>query len=193
MRTLALSLLLVLLVPAAAGAKPRKAPGIKIHVVSNRADLLSAGDALVRLQLRGGVKLRKVRVHAGRRNVTRAFKRRANGKVMGLLTGLKVGKTVLKAKAPKRRAARAKLINHPDGGPVLSGPQVQPWQCQAGATDAQCNQPPTYAYSYRSSVTGQFAAYDPANPPSDVATTTTQTGEQVPFIVRTETGYQNRD
>jgi hypothetical protein len=193
MRTLALCVLLVLLVPAAARAKPKKAPGIRIHVVSNRADLLSAGDALVRLQLRKGVRLKNVRVLAGHRDVTSAFKRRANGKVMGLLTGLKVGRTVLKARARGRRAARATLIDHPNGGPVLSGPHVQPWQCQAGAKDAQCNQPPSYGYSYKSSVTGQFAAYDPANPPSDVATTTTQTGEQVPFIVRTETGYQNRD
>ena len=31
------------------------------------------------------------------------------------------------------------------------------------------------------------------SPPSDVAQTTTQTGAKVPFVVRTETGYQNRD
>src|SRR5258708_38710313 len=34
--------------------------------------------------------------------------------------------------------------------------------------------------------------YDPSNPPSDVATTTTDTGVTVPFIVREETGYQDR-
>ena len=192
MRTLAVALLALLLVPATAAAA-KKRPGLRIHVVSNRADLISAGDALVRIEGRAHIKMARIRVTAGRRDVTRAFRRRANGRIEGLVTGLKVGRTVLKARAPGRRAARAAVINHPNGGPVLSGPQVQPWQCQAGATDTQCNQPPSYAYSYKSSVTGQFAAYDPKSPPPDVATTTTQTGEQVPFIVRTETGYQNRD
>ena len=50
MRTLSLALLALLLIPAAAAAKPKKAPGIRIHVVSNRADVISAGDALVRLR-----------------------------------------------------------------------------------------------------------------------------------------------
>jgi hypothetical protein len=194
MRLLLATLTLLLLVPAtAAEAAKKKPPGMRIHVVSNRADVLSAGDALVRIELRKRIRVSRIRVTAGKRDVTRAFAKRRNGRVEGLVTGLKVGRTVLRARAPGRRAARAVLVNHPNGGPVLSGPQVQPWQCQAGAKDAQCNQPPSYEYSYKSSVTGQFAAYDPQNPPSDVATTTTQTGEKVPFVVRTETGYQNRD
>ena len=44
-----------------------------------------------------------------------------------------------------------------------------------------------------SSITHSFQTYDPSNPPADVATTTTQTGVTVPFIVRFETGYQDRD
>ena len=44
-----------------------------------------------------------------------------------------------------------------------------------------------------SSTAGQMAAYDPESPPSDVATTTTDQGETVPYIVRIETGYQDRD
>ncbi|HKG65873.1 MAG TPA: DUF6351 family protein [Solirubrobacteraceae bacterium] len=70
------------------------------------------------------------------------------------MTRLKVGRTVLRARIPGRRAARAVLVNRPNGGPVMSGPQVLPWQCQAGAVDAQCNQPVSYSYSYKSSVTG---------------------------------------
>ena len=141
MRTLALALLLVLLPATAAEAKKRP-PGLRIHVVSNRADVLSAGDALIRIERRKPIRVSKIRMKAGRRNVTRFFRKRPNGRIEGLLTGLKVGRTVLRAKAPGRRATRATLINHPNGGPVLSGPQVQPWQCQAGAKDAQCNQPP---------------------------------------------------
>ena len=196
MRLLPVTLCLLLLVPAsAAEAAEKKPPRLRIHVLSNRADLLSAGDALVRIERRVPVRASRIRVTAGRRDVSRSFRVRRNGKVEGLVTRLEVGRTVLRARVGRGRirAARAVLVNHPNGGPVMSGPQVQPWQCQAGATDAQCNQPPAYTYSYKSSVTGRFAAYDPASPPSDVAETTTQTGATVPFIVRTETGYQNRD
>ena len=35
--------------------------------------------------------------------------------------------------------------------------------------------------------------YDPENPPSDVATTTTDQGVEVPFVVRREQGFQDRD
>ncbi len=52
--------------------------------------------------------------------------------------------------------------------------------------------PPSYQYRYKSTG-GAFADYDPDNPPSDVATTTTDQGKTVPYIVRVETGYQDRD
>jgi hypothetical protein len=84
------------------------------------------------------------------------------------------------------------ITNHPNGGPVFSGPQVQPWVCQSGAQDAQCNQPASYQFRYKSTG-GSFGNYDPSNPPSDVATTTTDQGRTVPYIVRVETGYQDRD
>ena len=38
-----------------------------------------------------------------------------------------------------------------------------------------------------------FQPYDPSSPPSDVAQTTTDQGVTVPFIVRVETGYMDRD
>ena len=61
--------------------------------------------------------------------------------------------------------------------------------------DAQCNQAPSYSYAYRSTdPTKQgFQPYDPANPPSDVAQTTTDNGQTLPFVVRVETGYLDRD
>ena len=61
-------------------------------------------------------------------------------------------------------------MNHPIGGPVIAGPQVQPWVCQNGSADPQCNAPTTYTYEYKSSLTGQLETYDPASPPTDVAT-----------------------
>ena len=61
--------------------------------------------------------------------------------------------------------------------------------------DVQCDQPATYAYQYMPVVGNSFQAYDPANPPpsANIASTTTTEGVTVPFIIRQETGYIDRD
>jgi hypothetical protein len=189
-RGIALAVLLVCCLGAAPAAA---ADGMEIEVISNRADLISAGDALVAVKLPDDVDPATVMVRAGNRDVSDAFAVRANGRFEGLITDLDEGVNVVRAELPDGSGARLEVTNHPNGGPVFSGPQVQPWVCQAGAVDEQCNQPTTYTYQYKSSITGQLAAYDPASPPSDVATATTDEGVDVPFIVRTETGYQARD
>ena len=85
------------------------------------------------------------------------------------------------------------IRNHPIGGPVFSGPQVQPWVCRNRSERPKCQASTTYEYEYKSSVDGQLHPYDPDHPPADVARTTTQTGKAVPFIIRIETGYHDRD
>jgi Tannase-like family of unknown function (DUF6351) len=173
-------------------APANAAQSLGIDVISNRADVISAGDALVAVKIPSGVNLAKVRVYDDGRDITSAFAVRSNGRFEGLVTGLSLGANVLTASAPGAKDARVVVSNHPNGGPVFSGPQVQPWVCQSTAVDSQCNQAPTYEYRYRNT-SGTFADYDPANPPSDVAETTTDQGRTVPYIVRVETGYQDRD
>src|SRR3954467_9031170 len=87
----ALLCLLAFAATAQAAAKPR------IHVLSNRADMISGGDALVAISLPRGAKPSRLRVRAGRGDVTRRFAVRQNGHVEGLVTGLRVGRTVLRA------------------------------------------------------------------------------------------------
>src|SRR4051812_17732302 len=188
LRALALALG-VLVVPAtssAAAAKP-----ITVSVLSTRADLVSGGDTLVRI---GGVKSAKgLRVTVRGKNRSKAFAKRKDGKVEGLVTHLKVGKNTIIATSGKR-AAKLVVTNHPKGGPLFSGPQLQPWKCQDSAKDSQCNEPAKLTYLYKSTDgSSGFKDYDPKNPPSDVADTTTDKGVTVPFIVRIETGYIDRD
>jgi Tannase-like family of unknown function (DUF6351) len=211
MRTLKLTVMLaaalVAVLPTAAHAKSKKPPkALTISVLSSRADLVSGGDALLAI---GGVKSADdLRVTAGGRNQTAAFAAGGDGRVQGVVTGLKVGKTTVLAKAPGRTAAQLTLVNHPIGGPVFSGPQIQPWNCQAGAKDKQCNADREFAYSYLPAGTDQagvgvngiagvnaFRPYDPQSPPPDsqIAKATTTDGVTVPFIVRKETGYLDRD
>lgn len=168
------------------GAGTAEAAVPKIQTLSNRADLISGGDALVRVAPDGA------RVTLNGSNVTSAFGVRPDGRYTGLVEGLRLGRNVLVARKGKRKA-RLVVRNHPIGGPVLAGPQIQPWTCFEGAVDAQCNREPEFAFSYKSTGGGALRAYDPENPPSDVATTTTDQGKEVPFIVRQETGAIDRD
>jgi hypothetical protein len=173
---------------SALGAAP-----ITIEVLSNRADLISSGDALVRISPPGDAQ-----VSLNGTDVSSAFAIRPNGQLEGLVSGLAVGPNTLTATAPDGTGASITITNHPRGGPVFAGPQVQPWPCtteQHGlgpAEDAQCNAPTAYSYRYKSSLTGQFAPYDPSSPPADVATTTTDRGETVPYVVRVERGTMDR-
>jgi hypothetical protein len=194
--------------PGPVNAGPSAAPTagkIVLKTLSNRADLVSDGRALVEVTLPRGVPASQLRLwlgsrrtkapQAGDRDVTKAFAVRRDGKLRGLVAKLKVGKNVLSARLPDGRGAWLDITNHPNGGPVFSGPQLQPWTCQPGAVDKQCNQPATFSYVYKSvnPAHDKLQPYDPANPPSDVATTTTDEGVTVPFVVRVETGYQDRD
>jgi hypothetical protein len=180
-------------VPADAARKPT--PQLTISVLSGRADLVSGGSALVEVGLPAGADPRQVRVTLNGQDVSGSFVRRSDGRFSGLVSGLALGPNQLTARLPGAAGAQITLTNHPIGGPVLSGPQLEPWTCQAGAVDAECNQPPTYRYVYKSTdpTKSGLQPYDPASPPSDVAQTTTEKGVTLPFIVRIETGYMDRD
>jgi uncharacterized tannase-like protein DUF6351 len=188
-------LVVLALGPAAATARVRTPV---IHVLSNRADLVSSGDALVSVDLpgrRNSQQVRRVRVYLNGHYIQRDFALRPNGRYEGLVTNLKLGSNLLRVRLPDGTTQQITITNHPHGGPVIAGPQLEPWVCQSGALDAQCTQEPTYEYLYKStSPTAQgLQTYDPNNPPADVADTTTDQGVTLPFIVRVETGYQDRD
>ncbi len=98
------------------------------------------------------------------------------------------------------RGARITITNHPRGGPVFAGEQVQPWACTTEenglgpAQDDQCNADPLYLFHYKDAVSGSFEDFDPDDPPPPerIATTTTDQGVTVPYIVREERGAMDR-
>jgi hypothetical protein len=112
-----------------------------------------------------------------------------------LLTGLSNGRHRLQA-----GSASLELVNHARGGPVLSGPQVQPWICTTEANglgrplDRSCNGRTVVTYQYKPVGSTLMVEYDPAAPPpgATVATTTTDQGRTVPYVVRIEKGTLNR-
>jgi Tannase-like family of unknown function (DUF6351) len=190
---LALALLAVALGAGTTAPADAHSPGhLTISVLSGRADLVSGGDALVAI---GGARsIHGLRVDVAGDDQSSAFGESPDGRIVGLVHDLPLGKSWIVAHAG-RRAAKLVVTNHRIGGPVFSGPQLQPWRCQPTAIDAQCNQPATFKYLYKSSDPAKsgLQPYDPASPPADVATTTTDQGVTVPFVVRVETGYIDRD
>ena len=145
-----------------------------IQVLSNRADLISGGNALVEIVLPSKAKARPadVEIDVDGRDVTSAFAVRSDGRFLGLVTGLVDGENVLRAEVPNGPGARITITNHPIGGPVISGEQVGPWVCTTKVAsptannpdlgdplDAQCNiAAPVYRYQYRT-LTGTFVTY----------------------------------
>ena len=200
-----------LVVPHVSASGPRPS----ITVLSNRADLISGGDALVSVAWPSATITKGRRVTLNGHDITSEFRFRPNGKYEALVSKLRLGRNVLTATAAGGDHASTVIVNHPAGGPLIGGPQRQPWPCQATAVDKQCDQKPTYAYYYMprvlgapvNSLAGQpgasavsfasaaaFQPYDPASTsPAVVATTTTDQGRTVPYIVRVETGYVDRD
>ena len=165
-----------------------------IHVLSTRADLVTGGEALVSVNLPQGAAPRHVSVWLNGRRATREFARRPNGVYEGVLTGLRVGRNSLVAVIRGGRGARITITDHPLSGPVFAGPQPEPWTCEPGAVNKKtCFKPIAYSYWYLPQNGLGLQPYDPASPPSDVAMTTTDEGVTVPFIVRQEIAYQDRD
>jgi len=179
-----------------------------IQVLSGRPELVSGGDALVAVQPPRGTRVKGIDLEG--RDVSRQFTA-TGGRYVGLLKGLRpggnvVGVTLAESGSTNRYYLR--LTNHSIDGPVFAGPQIQPWACAAGTKGPKCSKAASYELFYvpvgmerlgvsaaGSGVASSFRPYDPASPPpaSFIATTTTQTGATVPFIVRVETGFMDRD
>jgi acetyl-CoA synthetase len=123
----------------------------------------------------------------------------AAGKWRAVISGLTVGDNTIEASAGERTGTLS-VRNYPVQGPLISGPHLHPWaltteESGLGAPfDEYGNTPARIAYHYMSASSGEFADYDPEQPPAadDVATTTTDMGVTVPYIVRLERGAANR-
>jgi hypothetical protein len=210
---------LVLSIPSCTSA-PVRGPSVDIVVLSTRADLVTGSDALVQLSGLPSSE-QSMQILLNGESVRDEFARRQNGRFEGLLKGLKLGRNLLEARLPGGAGAQLVITDHPISGPLFSGPQIQPWSCQPGDSDAQCDHATEYSFLYYSSsasVCAQpgtlqpyqphsvaqlgssaggpepcFAPYDPASPPVSVPTVTTDEGVTVPYVIRLERLWQDRD
>jgi len=192
-------------------AIPGFASSLEIAALSNAPDRVSGGDVLVRITAPPGVSLADVAVTLNDADVRSAFVAESSGRsIIGLVAGLTNGDNVLKAAtqhANPSASGKLKLQNYPITGPIFSGPHETPFFCMtqnfrlpaSTATlgpplDADCSVAPRVDYVYRSN--GNPATYKPMPSltayPTDLGRTTTSLGQNVPYIVRVETGTINR-
>jgi hypothetical protein len=158
------------------------AAGTSVTTLSNRADLISGGSALVEVKVPAFVPAASLKVDRDGTDITSAFTTNANGRIIGLVTGLKNGTNTISAKSSDGSFVGAQLVitNHPIGGPVLLGSQTGPWICatpipvaavgntpasnasglSTAATDAQCNIATEFKLWYRTKTAVTLAAGD---------------------------------
>ncbi|HEY2029868.1 MAG TPA: DUF6351 family protein [Myxococcales bacterium] len=159
--------------PSAVAASEQSGAGeddakIEIKTLSNRADLVSGGDALVEVVLAKAKLASALRVQLNGRDISGKFAVRQGGRILGLVDGLANGENELVASTSKSHAARLVIDNHPIGGPVIAGPQTAPFVCatpapgpssiaigtnasglHTNALDAQCNIATETSFFYR--------------------------------------------
>jgi len=178
---------------------------IQASVLSSRAELVSGGDALIKLATPPGLDRTRVSVHLNGADVTASFRPAAGG-LMGLVSGMQLGANTLSASFRGKQHESLEITNYPITGPVISGPHEFPFACTtddfvpfAGSPalgtplDSNCSVPTRVQYVYRTTA-GAFASLPEPHStlPDDLASTTTVTGATVPYIVRLETGTINR-
>lgn len=165
---------------------PPSAPAVTgdigIKTVSNRADMISDGDALTEITLPTGATFSDLKVTVGGTDVTSAFAVRPDGRILGVLTGLHAGENeVIATLTAARKNARLKITNFDRGGPIFSGPPIEPWVCatkngtpttifvpgttlsaavitrisglDSDPTDGKCNAPTKFSYYYQPKAT----------------------------------------
>ncbi|HWT86329.1 MAG TPA: DUF6351 family protein, partial [Myxococcales bacterium] len=193
----------LLLLGTATLAESRSAGDLSIATVSTRADLVSGGDVLVRIDVPRSVALSDLEVRVNGAIVSGAFLPDSSGDALvGLVSGLNDGDNVLTAatiRSRPSRHARLAIRNSPSSGPVFGGAHQSPWICETAASglgsppaSGPCVVPTIQEWFYRAK-DNTFKPLPSLSPPlpSDLAQTTTIDGLTVNYVVRVESGTLN--
>ena len=95
------------------------ADGLQLRVLSSRPEMVTGGDALVRVELPPGLSPSDVKLTVNGTDATGRLKADASGRSLtGLVTGLTPGSNTLSASAPRQSSAKLTVVNHPITGPL---------------------------------------------------------------------------
>lgn len=191
------ALVVIAISPAVSSASGK----LRVLSLSSRADNVSGGEALIAVDVPGGVKPSNVGIRRNGAGVTSRFSPSSHNprRLIGLVSGLRSGGNVISAWAPGlNRAATLNLFNTGIKGPVFSGPHQSPFYCRTEdnglgpATDADCSAPTKVEYRYRATDSTFKPLPDPAVRPADMVQTTTSGGQTVDYVIRIQSGVINR-
>lgn len=182
---------------------------IVAQAISSPPEFVTGGAVLLQLRLPASADPASLRVHLNGAPAAVEFARDAAPGAapdtwLGVLEKLPEGAAALRfdaadASGGPPHAGTLALTHQQRSAGVLTRPLL-PLVCRTAAlglgepTNADCDAPAVVAYRYRSRDPARpgLLVYDPANPPNDVASTTTDRGVTVPFIVRHERGVIDR-
>jgi Tannase-like family of unknown function (DUF6351) len=170
---------------------------VLVTVSNPRPELVSGGEALVRVEVPNHINPADVQVTSDGLDVTSSFQVQSDGSLLGLVTGLQIGDNRLVASAHGQFASSLDVIDHSINGPVFSGKQQLPFLCQtaafglAASTPPDCFAPTVVSYVYKNTGGAFVPLADPTTIPADAATATVN-GAKVPYLVRIETGVIDR-
>jgi hypothetical protein len=171
--------------------------GLEIEVLSSMPELVSGGDALVRITDVSAAPT----VTVGGQDKSGAFVADATGGWVGLVDGLADGANELTASAGGATAS-VTLQNHGINATLFAGPQQTPYLCEnetypwwgVEAEDkSTCAAPTVVEYKYLPEDSEDWMDFDPNGArPEAIATAETTNGDRVPAIIRQEMGVINR-
>lgn len=191
---------------------------LALETVSNQAHLLSGGDVLLAVTSSANAQAIQLQLpdDASHTPLVAASGSSDEFAYQTLVSGLPLGTSTISAEAGTARASM-QVTNYSLSGPIISGEQQSPYYCvdelapdregnarqfaigngeylaaEAVADDCSIATRIDYVYMSADSDVG-FRPLDQLSArPQDLAYTETTQGEQIPFIVRLETGTINR-
>jgi hypothetical protein len=118
-------------VPASASARGTGDRDIRVDVLSSAPERVTGGDAMIRVRVGDRIRLSDVHVRRNGVDVTSSLTPdTAAGQLVGVVTGLVLGRNTIVAYDLAGHVGALSLRNHPISGPVFSGPQQYPFLCR---------------------------------------------------------------
>jgi hypothetical protein len=177
--------------------------GYGVEAISTHANLVTGGDVLLQINYKHDNKNHPLSITLNGHDVSGVFHPGSDpDTLIGLVTGLALGKNIVRVQGNGSSGIKdesLELTNYPITGPVISGPHQTPYVCETSflglgdPLDTDCTAPTRVDYFYRSTTTNTFQPFNVSGSrPADLAMTTTNEGNTVPYIVRREMGTINR-
>lgn len=193
---------------SATSVESAPSPDADIHIrtVSTKPWLVTGGDVLTEISLGASYNAAALSVRLNGSDISDQFRQTDSQTLQALLTGLPLGDSTLSAHLDDADlSASLSLSNYPQSGPIISGPQEQPFYCQTeqfetvagdtlgAALDADCTVATRVDYVYWSDAEQLFKPLpDDGVVPEDMGLISAMGRVDQPYIVRVETGTVNR-